>query len=771
MGGRALPYQDDLDRAALCRFFLDEYAPSPIIAPWNGRAGFLEGDEKDANETKTRPKAQRVAEIETCGAPRFGNLRNAIKTSTWRAWSNPIQRLRKTVKSLNKRMKDMTGEERTKAENEKKKAESDGKAEKALLLPRLRSNADSLHVSYIDTCYALSTENHPAPLLVGGGVDGSRDFGADFLESVGKLFDLESGTSHYQASAELTGCLFASCERSMRRGSLGLFTPMQSGLKSTTGIEVGGDKEIYPLSSWDVVLTMEGTMIFVGALTRRWGAVGDSRAAFPFTFDPVGAGAGGLSVADPNRPRGEIWIPLWHKPATYSEVSAIFSEGRLTLGHRAARTALDAARSVTRMGQARGIESFERYSLIQPDRKKPYQATPLGRFNAPKSPRADLIADLDVGDWLENARRHAGGATSPVHAKSSMRRLQDALFQMTEAHRRREGTRNALIALGEFVRWMTTNPQAREVLRPPPVVHHRWIHAADDGSPEFRIAAALAGLGVAGLRVDGPKSSADREVADATGVHLSPGALPMASHFAPIDEDRYARDRQPVWSTSTSTPNVVWGTGNLVSNMIAVLERRLVEATIRGLPDKPFAGASHARLADVAAFLSGDFDDSRCAALLAGLVWVRPTYSRTNTSAPIAPIPFAYAALKPIFTPDETLRRLRVLAETARLPVPPGLVPQLRAGGSHPDGRASDAAVRTALARARGSGIPSPFDPARSGGRPGIAERSRYGAGVPADRLAAALLIPIGDRALKALMDRAYPDAIAEPMEATTDAA
>ena len=40
-----------LDRDALLGFFLHDYAPSPIIAPWNGRAGFLEGD---AGETSSR---------------------------------------------------------------------------------------------------------------------------------------------------------------------------------------------------------------------------------------------------------------------------------------------------------------------------------------------------------------------------------------------------------------------------------------------------------------------------------------------------------------------------------------------------------------------------------------------------------------------------------------------------------------------------------------------------------------------------------------------
>lgn len=759
--GERFKIRTALDQTALCRFFLDEYAPSPIIAPWNGRAGFLEGD---AGADSSRTGAELMKAIQRSRSPRLSNMRGTVESLRSNEAVSGYDGLRAKANRLIKKAKELKGDEKLRVEDELKAVKRQASESKGILLPTLRATTDPDHLAYIDACYVLSTDEAPAPLLGSGGNDGGRDFGVNFAEHLLNLFDLDHGNPTEGARMQLDGALFGLGQRLGASGSMGQFSPGQGGANATTGYEGYG-----ALNRWDVVLAMEGAMVFAGALTRRWGASGDSRAAFPFTFDPVGAGAGGLSVADPNRPRGEIWTPLWHKPATYCEVSAIFAEGRLTLERRAARTGLDAARSVTRMGQARGIRSFERYSLIQPDSKMPYQATPLGRFDAPDTPRPDLIADLEVGGWLENARRHAGSSTSPAHAKSAMRRLQDALFQMTDARQREEGARNALIALGGFARWMTTNPRAREGLRPPPVVSRKWIDTADDGSPEFRVAAALAGLGVAGQRANGATSVAGHKTDDATGAQQSPRALPMASHFAPIDENAYVRDRRTVWSASTSTPNVVWGTGNLVANMIAVLERRLVEATIRGLSDKPFASASHARLADVAAFLSTDFDDSRCAALLAGLIWARPAHLRMNPTAPVAPVPFAYAALKPIVTPDETLRRLRVLAETARLPVPPALVPQLRAGGNRPDGRASDAAVRIALARARGSGIPSPFDPARSGGRPGIAECSRHGAGVPADRLAAALLIPFNDRTLKTLVRRAYPDAIAEPDTESTE--
>ena len=111
-------------------------------------------------------------------------------------------------------------------------------------------------------------------------------------------------------------------------------------------------------------------------------------------------------------------------------------------------------------------------------------------------------------------------------------------------------------------------------------------------------------------------------------------------HLAPIDEKSFfyrgGLSTRRAWHAGDTPPAVVWGAGDLVSNMIAVLERRLVEASIRGLEDKPLASATVARLVDVAAFLAGDFDDARCAALLAGLVWARPAHTCERRTPPPA---------------------------------------------------------------------------------------------------------------------------------------
>ena len=781
-----------LSRDALLHFFLHDYAPSPIIAPWNGRAGFLEGDAGDAS---SRGGAVLMRVVENSACCRLELMRRTVSSLRKNAHLGEYDRLRALAKRLKEASKTLKGEEKRLNDAERSRVEKEGQAVKSLLLPSLRSQTASHHVGYIDACYVLSTDESAAPLLGSGGNDGSRDFGVNFAEALQELIDFGDGSPRVRAGAELQSALLGIVRRAEEHGSMGQFSPGQGGPNATTGYE-----GYNPLNAWDVVLAMEGTLAFAGALTRRWGATSGSRAAFPFTFEPTGAGTGSLSSEDPNRPRGEVWTPVWSKPATFSEAAAIFAEGRLTLGERTARTGLDAARSVARIGAARGIVGFERYSIVQPDAKMPYQATPLGRFDTPDRPRRDLVSDMEAGDWLSRARRLVGNQrTAPARARQAMRRLEDALFQMTVANRESEGIRTALMALGALVGWLASSPAARKDLRPPPLISSDWIREADDGSAEFRVAAALAALGLPspvrptqqtdaqnlipeqphGNGADDGSSTAQETPADddsagAPEPGRSNAAPPMAAHLAPLDERTFFYRRnlgtRRAWSDDDTSPTVVWGAGPLIPNLITVLERRLVEASTRGLEDKPLSGGTTARLADVTAFLYEDFDDARCAALLAGLVWARPARLRSapEPTSP-APVPFAYAALKPVFTPDATLYTAGALPSTARMPVPPGLVARLRAGGNSRDGRATDAAVRLALGRARASGLPTPFGAARFGSRDSTTEDGRMGAGVPADRLAAALLIAIGDRELTALIERAYPGAPTDDDHLTTE--
>lgn len=712
-----------LDRDALMRFFLEEYAPSPIIAPWNGRAGFLEGD--DAEES-TREGAELMRKIENSSSLRMAGFRYAIQVLRREPTLSEYNGFRSKAKAAAKEEKESTGAAKDGATEKRKTYTKLAEKAKSVLLPSIRATADIHQVAFLDACFVLSEDERAAPLLGLGGLDGSRDFGVNFARALDQLFSIQTGSSNSGADIGLAVAIFGALYSlgQKQADTMGQFGPGQGGTNASTGF-----KGANPLNRWDIVLALEGTLLWSGALTRRWDIGSSARAAFPFTFEPSRAGSGVFSAEDPNAPRGEIWTPLWGRPSSLPEIEALFSEGRLTLDRATARTGLDAARAAARLGLSRGIAAFERYSLIQPEAQVPYQAVPLGRFHTPERPRTDPITDLDAGGWLGRVHRLSREKNAPARVRIAVRRLDDALFDIAREGRNRSDLQGALVALGSLVSWLETSREGREKVAPPPRLGHQWIAGADDDSAEFRIAASLASIG---------------------WPHKSPP--PMAAHFAPIEEETIVRRRRR-WADN-DPPSVVWSAGGLIQNMIAVLERRLIEKERRGTDDKPLGGASPARLADVAAFLEGSpaFDDARCAALLAGLVWGQPAH--LGAWGDSASVPFAYAALKPLFTPDNDLRLRPGLNADARqflspfgtLPIPPGLVGRLRRG----DHDARESAVRTALGRARASGISSPFSLR-------IAASTRLGAGVDPVRLAAALLIPIDERSLTTLMKRAYP--------------
>ena len=754
-----------LSRETLLRFFLHDYAPSPIIAPWNGGSGFYAGDNRDGFDP--------LAESQVAG--RFTHISEAIRKAA------------RTVAGLELA----------------KRPEGAAKVE---LVAALRADLADEALLWLDAALALSGGGLAYPELLGtGGNDGRLDFTNNFARRLASrakppgLFDASSGDPSSDAARLLADSLLSAPVLGLCSAAIGQFAPGAAGGPNATN-GYSADSEVNP---WDFVLMLEGATAFAGAATRRHqsasgsntsGATTRSGASFPFTVRPVGAGWGGVETADENDARAEFWAPIWTRPARALEIDALFSEGRAVLNERTAKDGLEFARAAANLGVSRGFRAFERYGFLM-RAGRTYLATPIGRRSAAPSLGAELVADLDVGGWLDRVRRVGRNDEEPGAARRAIKRLEDALFGLLSAGEAPRETERAIIALGYVAGWLALSPSGRKATAaPPPILSSAWLRRADDGSAEFRVAAALAAVGLPALprpapssttqepeatHPDGPATDDRWSAEEETPAVEEPGRAranatpPMAAHLAPLDERTFFYrgnlGRRRAWAAGDAPPTMVWNAGPLVPNLIAVLERRLVEASTRGLEDKPLGGATAARLDDVAAFISADFDDARCAALLAGLVWARPARLRSASGPPAsAPLPFAYAAMKPLFTPDAALRAAGTLPENARMPVPPGLIARLRAGGNSRDGRATDAAVRLALARARASGLPTPFD-GRASARESTDEARCMGAGVPADRLAAALLIPIGDRDSAALIERAYPAPRADDDNSTTE--
>lgn len=727
--GEQFYLQTSLDRAEVVRFFLRDYAPSPVIAPWNGGSGFYPSDNKDGFQ----PLDSDPEEV----AERFRPFSKAIRSA---------------MEAL--RLLDLSAQ-----------PQGDSKAK---LVAMLRARLPACALPWLDAALVLSEGGLKFPQLLGtGGNDGRLDFTNNLMrrlvsqsKPVG-LFDASSGAPSTANKPLLDSALFDTPIHELTSVAVGQFSPGGAGgPNATTGFEGGPT-----VNSWDYVLMLEGAATFAGAATRRHQSNARTRASFPFTVAASGAGWGGIEAVDESEARAEFWAPLWRRPARFCEIEALFGEGRAVTNGQTAGDGFNFARAVATLGVSRGFSEFQRYGFYKRAGKNHYAAA-IGRRRAEASPGAELIADLDRGSWLSKARRFGRDANQPVSLRNAVKRLEDALFELLAPDCSRSSVSTALGAIGRLGNSLGSNRKGREIVPPPPLLSRLWLLRADDGSPEFRVASALAGIGIPAPAPETDSDSADLQFESYP---------PMAAHFAPLtngpsqgfERDTFFRNRRlrkhRVWASDNNPTTVAWSHGEPVANMNAVMQRRLVEASIRGLADKPLGGASFARLSDVVAFVTGDFDDGRCSDLLTGMIWSQPAWltarDEGSTSGRTA-VPFAYAALKPIFSTNDTLRRVGAIPRDGSIPIPPSLLGQLRAGGQSQDGRQIDQAVRAAFTRSRSSGLPSLYDPIQSAGGASVLNGGRIGIGIRPDRLAAAMLIPISDRGLASLLLRAYPGAI-----------
>ena len=650
-----------LDRDELIRFFLDEYRPTPIIAPWNGGSGFYPNDNKDG-----------ISAVQSSPSPRFEPYRNTISLA-----QQTLNRM-----SLEESPKD--------------------KGQKAVLLTTLRAQLPDDALAWMDAAILLGGDDPKYPPLLGtGGNDGRLDFTNNFMQRLGELFDGKGKTATQGPEAWLLGALSGNSTPFLASKAIGQFSPGGvGGPNASTGYEGGS-----LVNPWDFILMIEGALPFAAAATRRMEAAGNLAAlSYPFTVRATGSGSGSAALSDEGNARAEMWLPLWHAPATYGEIRALMSEGRVTLGRQPVHDGLEFARAIAALGVNRGIDTFQRFGFLMRSGKA-YLATPLNRFEVRKNRQAALLSDLDKQQgWLNRLRRVARQDEMPARLKSLVRQLEDAIFALSQGARDARPSLQQIIALlGEIQMLCHQSPKVREALRTPvPRLGAQWVIEANDGSSEFRLASALAGL-------YGGKGKSQ---------------LNMKRFITPVTAEGYAWDNE--------SRNVVWVGGGLTRNLIAVLGRMLQQADALGLRDKPLFSARYCHLDDVAAFLNRQVDDAKIARLIPGLALVEIPQDPGGHRNKEAQIHLAYTLLKPLFTPDAALQKMGFLHGDQRLAIPSGLLRRLSNPATFVSG------MELARRRLRAFGLKTP---------PKINSAS----GIDVERLTAALLIPVNYQGLKKL--------------------
>ena len=625
-----------LDGEKLSYFFLHEYAPTPVIAPWNGGSGFFPKDNRTA-----------ITAIEESQAPRLESYRLAISQA---------RKVLETAKLKDKPDKDA----------------------KEKLLRACRNALDDRALAWCDAAFVLGQDGAKYPPLLGtGGNDGRLEFTNNFMQRLGEVFDPATGEPTPASADWLRQSLFAEHIKTVvNRSPIGQFSPGAAGGANSTSGFIGASF----VNPWDYILMIEGALLFAAASTRKLESAEPGVLMYPFCVRQAGVGYGSASLADEAASRSEMWLPLWKRPVTLAELSAIFGEGRAQVGGRAARNGVDFARAVVTLGVDRGIDAFQRYGF-QVRNGLAYFATPLERVAVTRNPRADLLADLDQQGWLDRFRSRAKADDAPASATRAILELDARILDLCR-NKDAANVRRVLVALGRGEAAMARSPKWSQpappspVLRPVPLLRPDWLAAAGEDSPtEFRLAAALASItGKYGQRW-----------------------LPLRCHLEPVEPGGSLEKPFFQWAKNPGN-DVVWHEGDPVAAMNAVFARRLLRAEQAGegrnLPDYSRVPVS---LDDVAAFIAGETDDELLADLIQGLSlldWskVQPEHRPPlpEKDAAIAPSAF-YALLKLCFQRSP-------LGERA---IP--LVPGIHRRAMDEDGLT---ASRLAARRLRASGFP-----------------------------------------------------------------
>jgi CRISPR-associated protein Csx17 len=679
-------------REALAGFFLKEYRPTSIVAPWAGGSGFFRKDNKEAVEKLRQSKASRV-----------------------HLYAQVIEKVHAIIK-------------------DEKIGDKPKDQDKARLIRRYRRELPDDVVAWMDAAMVIREAGQVfAPLLGTGGNDGRLDFTQNFMQRI-VLLDLHKASpASPQSHAWLEQALFA-VPTTLAKASVGQFAPGRvGGPNATQGME--GDATDNP---WDFVLMLEGTLLLAGAAVRRFGTAELSKATFPFAVDSVAAGFDSSAKTDEVASRGEIWLPLWTRPTSATELRQLFGEGRAEISGQPARTGTDFARAIAGLGVDRGIAGFTRLAFLKRSGKA-FLATPMGRFGVIERREVDLLRQVDL--WLSTFRWAAGDKNAPSRFGSALRRIDSAILDFCKFGGQRY-FQQICIALGQAERELTIAEQFREEkkLKPLAGLSLDWVKAADDHSSEFQLAWALASL------------------------HDAEGKIgPWRANLEPVNWKKRCR----TWAEKDRA--VVWNAGDLATNLANVLERRLMDGQRAGCTVLPLASHAMASLDTIAAFLDGDLDDQRIEDLLWGCMLIDQGNGRNSESVREEEtnhrhIPRTFALLKLLFLSRPLVGesnhgkiywRLAYAGETGITIRPePNILPLLRAG------RLGEA-CRIAAHRLRVSGLPPipgvlPDGLARDAVWSELTIDLRH-----AERLAASLLIPIDSASINQLVHLVCQDEVA----------
>lgn len=683
-----------LNLKELYDFFLHEYEPTPLISPWNAASGFYRGGKENK-----RPK--KFENLRKSTNPRFAKYKDVIEQS---------------LAILN----------RLKIES--------APSEKSKLRQQMRSRMPDEVVLWLDAlCVCTGDKNIASPVLGTSGNDGRWEMSYSFMQRLQDVIPLEANIEvnskkekeFLEESKSLLKASLLGQPAKLEKATTGQFNPSGAAGPNCTSTGFKGGK-VKVANPWDCIFLFEGVLLLAGSITRRSGITADRKAAaFPFVVELSTSGWGTLSSYDifprklPKRGKPikhkEIWLPLWEQPTGYLEITHFLNEGRAQIGRRQTATGADFIRSVVSLGTDRGLTGFSRFAFVE-RRGQGYAAVPSGQISTEYRP-IEILEEIDP--WLRQLRFKALEDNAPARLRQCQKAVDDAIFKYCRDGQKKS-LQDILIACSNAELVIAQNLNLQKGLHPLPVLSSRWFKACEDGSVEYRLAAAIALL--------------HTKVDDS---HTIP---PLRCYLSPQKQD----GGRFIWDPESLT--MVWGRTTLERNLSAILQRRCQDAQIKVGSSAPVGGCRKALLSSIHHYISGNVRNDRLSDLIRALSHLRrPSghnyhFPGDSRLAPPA-INRLYALCKltmhhkPLPLPNEN-------GDYALVHPRVSMLARLRAG----DGMAAVRLAEKQL-RSRGYRLIGTSGAGRQGRLPGFIYPKTI---LP--RIASALLFPLGDGAVRYLM-------------------
>jgi CRISPR-associated protein Csx17 len=349
------------------------------------------------------------------------------------------------------------------------------------------------------------------------------------------------------------------------------------------------------ITPWAMLLACEAFPLLAGSASRQLGSQRRATAAFPFVTKstaPLAEQAAGQRL-------GEFWAPVWDRPMTLAEVTALYQTGKAEIAGKAALTSAAFAAAIVHRGIDAGIQQFRSFTLLRTTSEKTFESRLDSIIKVPRySPMFSEVTHrvIKLRDSLpidqEGTKKRYRGLQGPIdHALIA---LAEAVGQGEHGEEVQVERSWALIdELFAALAKVDRNKAHRESGVRFDLLPLHWLHwlleRTSHQHTEIRLALALASL-----RPQPPPKASD-------AVALKAPQRFLAYRLGATGKGQW-------WTIPKDVPmRRIWSPVDLETNLAALAKRRLMEAS--PMSAVPLVGEISANVSDALQFLAHQTDD------------------------------------------------------------------------------------------------------------------------------------------------------------------